>query len=502
MMSRDWFPHIIAGNNRIALRSGNISISYGELAKLVMQTRQELCARQDYLEENRIVFLYPASIDYVALLLATLSAGGLAVPLSMHATIDELEHCLKTADTDRIFVDSTLCSPELLTLADKMGLEVIRFFAPYNRVSQCEGEISLAPVTIDSRGLMVFTSGTTGKPKGVVHTVAGISAMITSLVEAWHWQRWDVIPLILPLHHVHGIVNILLCGLWAGATIDLFPRFEIEPLIQRVAKGNYTIFMAVPTIYAKLCDHLDSLQSEEAQTVVDGFANMRLNVSGSAACPVPLFERWQSLTGQTLLERYGMTELGMAISNPYLGERRAGFVGQPLPGVRVCRMNELGERVTNDSVPGEIAVRSPTMFLEYWRAPEGTRRMFRDGWFMTGDVAILDHDAFQILGRASIDIIKSGGYKISALEIEAVLLEHPSISEAAVIGLPDEIWGEIVAATLVLRNRSSINHKDLAEWCNLRLSDYKRPRRWHFSDKLPKNALGKVIKSDLRSFFN
>jgi malonyl-CoA/methylmalonyl-CoA synthetase len=226
---------------------------------------------------------------------------------------------------------------------------------------------------------------------------------------------------------------------------------------------------------------------------------MRLNISGSAACPVPLFNEWEALTSQRFLERYGMTELGMALSNPYEGERRPGHVGQPLPGVVIKRVSERGEDITDPATPGELAVKSRTAFREYWGNPESTEKAFADGWFLTGDIAVIDEGAYRILGRASIDIIKSGGYKLSALEIEAILLEHSEVSEVAVIGVPDDEWGELVAAAVVMA--SPVSEDDLVQWSRDRMSGYKVPRKWIFTGALPRNALGKVTKPSLSTWF-
>ena len=268
---------------------------------------------------------------------------------------------------------------------------------------------------------------------------------------------------------------------------------------RQVADGRFNVFMAVPTIYVKLIAYLDALSAEDREAITHGFQAMRLNVSGSAACPVSVFERWQALTNQPLLERYGMTELGMALSNPYRGERRPGHVGQPLPGVVIKRVDEAGNEITDSDVPGELAVKSPTSFCEYWERPDATEEAFDDGWFLTGDIAVIDDGYYRILGRASIDIIKSGGYKLSALEIEAALLEHPSISEVAVIGIPDDEWGEVVAAAVVAD--SDFDAGAVSEWCADKLSSYKVPRRWQLTEALPRNAMGKVTKPDLRSWF-
>jgi malonyl-CoA/methylmalonyl-CoA synthetase len=210
------------------------------------------------------------------------------------------------------------------------------------------------------------------------------------LLEAWEWSAGRHDPLFLPLHHIHGIINVLSCALWAGARVHLFGKLDIPGLGEEIAAGTYSVFMAVPTVYVKVIQYLEAASADEAAAVCCGFGAMRLNVSGSAACPVPLFERWRELTGQVLLERYGMTEIGMALSNPYRGERRAGYVGQPMPGVDVRLAAEDGSTISGEDQPGEIHVRGPNVFLEYWDNPQATSESFTEGWFRTGDMAVLE----------------------------------------------------------------------------------------------------------------
>jgi malonyl-CoA/methylmalonyl-CoA synthetase len=228
---------------------------------------------------------------------------------------------------------------------------------------------------------------------------------------------------------------------------------------------------------------------------------MRLMVSGSAALPARVYGEWFRLTGQRLLERYGMTEIGMGLSNPYRGGRVPGSVGQPLPGVEVRLVAESGEVVSGDGQPGEIQVRGPGVFLEYWNRPEATAESFAGGWFRTGDVGVVEDGYYRILGRQSVDIIKSGGYKLSALEIEAVLLEHPAVRECAVVGVADEMWGEVVAAAVVLRAGAALELGPLRDWCRDRLSAYKIPKRLVVAGDLPRNAMGKVTKPAVRNLF-
>ena len=307
-----------------------------------------------------------------------------------------------------------------------------------------------------------------------------------------------MIPLLLPLHHIHGIINILCCGLWAGATVHLFAKFDIPKIMEQVVAGTYNVFMAVPSIYVKLIQYFETIEDAEVKIICDGFRPMRLNISGSAACPVKLFNQWKELTGQILLERYGMTEIGMGISNPYDGERRAGAVGKPLPGVEAALFDEEHNMITDEEIPGEIRIKGDNVFLEYWDNPIATEESFRDGWFCTGDVAVVEDGYYRIMGRSSIDIIKSGGYKLSGLEIEGTLLLHENITEVAVIGVEDETWGESVMAFIALREGANMEYADLKSWCEGKMSSYKIPKAIRIIDALPRNAMGKVTKPKLK----
>ena len=289
----------------------------------------------------------------------------------------------------------------------------------------------------------------------------------------------DRIVLCLPLHHVHGIINVVSCALWSGAVCEMLPRFDANAVWERIASGSVTLVHGgaddlrqahcrLGGIYARASRHLEPKCS----------AKLRLMVSGSAALPVSTLERWKEITGHTLLERYGMTEIGMALSNPYRGERVPGSVGTPLPGVEVRLVDESGEAVA-PGTPGEIEVRGPSVFTEYWGKPDATRDAFRDGWFRTGDTAVVENGVYRILGRTNIDILKTGGHKVSALEIEEALREHPAIAECAVVGVPDPEWGERVAAALVLNDGDAL---DLRPRCvSGEKSGWRRTRCRHVS---------------------
>jgi len=243
-----------------------------------------------------------------------------------------------------------------------------------------------------------------------------IGAQISSLVSAWDWRPTDRMLLTLPLHHVHGIINGLGSALAVHATCEILPAFDAEAVWDRLASGQITVFTAVPTMYVRLIAAWDAAPDHIRQARSEGTRALRLMMSGSAALPVHVLERWREITGHTLLERYGMTEIGMALSNPLNADRRPGFVGIPLPGVEVQLVNDQGEVV--DEEPGELEVRGPSVFVEYWKRPDETKVAFRGGWFRTGDMAVLEDGSYRLLGRTNVDIIKTGGFKVSAIEIE------------------------------------------------------------------------------------
>jgi len=327
-----------------------------------------------------------------------------------------------------------------------------------------------------------------------VLTHANVQAQVESLTQAWAWSGDDHILEILPLHHLHGIINILTCALWSGALCEILPRFDAEEVWDRMLGGRITLLMAVPTIYVRLIAAWEAAGDDRRRALSRAVRGLRLMVSGSAALPVPVLERWREISGQALLERYGMTEIGMALSNPLDGERLPGAVGSPLPGVEVRIVGEDGCAL-GDGEAGEVEVRGPTVFREYWRRDQATRDSFRrDGWFRTGDVGIRQDGVYRLLGRQSVDILKCGGEKISALEIEAVLADHPAIRESAVVGMPDAEWGQRVVAAVVLEDGAALDLEALRSWCKARLAVYKVPSALHLLDQLPRNAMGKVTK--------
>ncbi len=485
-----------ANPDRIAFRSESGTTTYEQLLQRSASLAAALLGDASDLGEERIAFLVRGGEDYAALQWGIWRAGGVAVPLNRGAAMGEFLHVLRTAGVIRVVADQP--GAALLEACAAAGALITTFDGLQGGAIAA----SLPEVDAGRRAMIVFTSGTTSKPKGSVATHANIVAMMSGMEQAWGWRAEDCIPLFLPLHHVHGIVNVLGCALWVGACVEAFEGFRQEQVLRRVEEGAYSVFMAVPTIYVKLIKALEDLPEAQRAAVCAAFGRMRLMVSGSAALPVTVHQRWEELTGQRLLERYGMTEIGMALSNPLVGERRSGSVGLPMPGVSIRLVDEAGKEIASEDAPGEIQVRGPAVFLEYWNNPDATAASFTaDGWFRTGDVAIRERGYYRIMGRQSVDIIKSGGYKLSALEIEGVLLEHPQIAECAVLGIPDQTWGEVVSAVVVVREHGVLDEPGLRAWCEKQMSTYKQPRRFLFVPGLPRNAMGKVVKPGLRALF-
>ncbi len=480
--------------NKIAIVATEGAFTYHNLLQTSAQIATKLLDNIEDLQEQRVAFLIPSGFQYVATQWGIWRAGGVAVHLCVGHPKPELDYVI--ADSGASIV---IAHPDFEALLGPIAQERnLRFIL----TSETLPEVGLLPeIDIARRSLILYTSGTTGKPKGVVTTHHNIQAQVTSLISAWGWTSDDRILHVLPLHHIHGIINVLTCALWSGAECHILPKFDAQIVCDRISDGDLTLFMAVPTIYVKLIAAWEAADSERKKRISDGCAKMRLMVSGSAALPVQVLEKWQSISGHFLLERYGMTEIGMALSNSLHGERFAGYVGKPLPQVEVRLVDENGDLVS-PGTPGEIQVKGPGVFLEYWQKPEATVKAFRDGWFCTGDFAVVENDNYRILGRISVDIIKTGGYKVSALEIEEVLRTHPDIQDCAVVGVTDLEWGERVCAALVLKSGTNLSLETLRNWGKERLATYKVPTQILAVEELPRNAMGKVTKPSVVKLFH
>lgn len=424
-------------------------------------------------------------------------AGAVLLPLEPSHPASELRHPVTDAAITHVLCTSSTrrLAEELAAFTDAVVVDV--------RDAVARGGIASSAVPAGSADAMiVYTSGTTGLPKGVVHTHRSLRAQCAAMVEAWAWTPQDRIVCVLPLHHVHGLVNVTFTPLSVGATLETPGGFDAVATWERLASGEVTVFMAVPTIYTRLVRAWHEADQATRTRWSQGAASLRLMVSGSAALPVSTLEQWRDISGQVLLERYGMTELGMALGNT-LERRVPGHVGWPFPGVEVRIVDESGHDVA-DGEPGELLVRGAQVFDRYLGRPDATAESFVDGWFRTGDVACRTDEGHRLLGRASVDIIKSGGEKVSALEIEEVFRTHAHIADCAVVGLPDEEWGERVAMAWVAADGDRSPEPTASEfraWGKERLAPAKVPFRYMRVEQLPRNPMGKVTKSSVRDLF-
>ena len=476
---------------RKAIVSKGKVYTFSDLLERSAQIASRLLNDKTDLNNVRIAFIIDPSFEYVATQWGIWRAGGVAVPMCTKHRLPSLEYVIHDTQSQALVYSQnyySLISP-LFDKTDGIDEASIQTLAT-----------DLPDIESSRNAMILYTSGTTGKPKGVVTTHENIQAQIKMLVNAWGWNQEDKILNVLPLHHVHGIINVVSCALWSGASCRFQPRFCEAEIFNVFKSGRINLFMAVPTIYYKLINYWKTQSQEEQEQVSKALSQFRLMVSGSAALPISTLEEWGKISGQTLLERYGMTEMGMAISNPYYGERVPGNIGFPLEGMHVRLVDE-ENKLVESGASGEIQVKGPNVFKEYWGKPEATKDSFVEGWFKTGDIAIETEGRYRILGRNSVDIIKSGGHKISALEIEEVIRKNSIVKDCGVVGIPDDEWGEIVVVGIVLNERMETLPETFEPWLKELLPNFQWPRKYLVLNELPRNVMGKVTKKELQNQF-
>jgi malonyl-CoA/methylmalonyl-CoA synthetase len=422
---------------------------------------------------DRVVLSCGPSPATVLVYAGILRLGAVVVPANTAYTAPELAH----------IVDDVR---PLVAVVDDLGRVPagVRAVQPQDLVRGADGD----PPELDTAGgddlaMLAFTSGTTGRPKGAMLSHGNLRAGAEALVQAWGWSRHDRLVHALPMFHMHGLGAAVNGSFAAGGSLVVLPRFSPDGVVDAVTAYDATMFFGVPTMYAMLRD-ADALS---------GLTSLRLLVSGSAPLDPGLFADVARESGQAPLERYGMSETVMLTSNPLTGERRAGSVGLPLPGVEV-------RLASPDPVEGgAVEVRGPSVFRGYWQRPDATDEAFTsDGWFRTGDIGERDPDGYlRLVGRAS-DLIITGGYNVYPREVEDAVREHAAVVDVAVVGLPDPTWGETVAAYVVPSPGSALEPVELDAHVSSRLAAYKRPRRWVVVEELPRNAMGKVRRDVLR----
>jgi malonyl-CoA/methylmalonyl-CoA synthetase len=454
---------LIGRADRVGVEFQGQSLTFGEIEARSNRLAHALRAR-GLRKGDRLGVYLVNRLELIDVYLACVKLGVIFVAINILYRDREIAHI--TGDAEPVLVVSAGVLDELMREASAQ---------PAMRPTES--------LDGDTPAAILYTSGTTGTSKGAVLTHNNFAANATSLLAVWSIAEHDRFLLALPLFHIHALGNGLHCWLISGCLMRLLERFDHRTATSELLDFRPTLLFGVPTVYVRLLD----TRPEDARLIG---AAMRLCVSGSAALPPAVLEEFRELFGQTILERYGMTETFMTMSNPYVGERRAGTVGFPLPGVSARLIDGEGR----ESDEGELWVKGPTLFAEYWRRPEATAAAFTDGWFRTGDIASRSPDGYYTLRGRKSDLIISGGFNIYPREIEELLLEQEGIAEAAVCGAPDPVRGEVPVAYLV----GQFEAEALERVCREQLASFKVPRRFVRVEAIPRTALGKVQKHLLK----
>ncbi len=468
-------------------------VTYREAAVLSAQYANVLRAGGVVIGD-RVAAQVEKSPEAIILYLACLRVGAAFLPLNTAYTRAELDYFIGDA-APHIFVCDPKSEAELGPLCERLGVASLLTLGTKDDGSLpqmargADGDYDTAAVEASDLAAMLYTSGTTGRSKGAMLTHANLSSNARTLVEYWQFTKDDVLLHALPIFHTHGLFVATNVVLFSGASMIFLPKFDVEAIRRELPIA--TALMGVPTFYTRLV--------KESWLTRENTNHMRLFISGSAPLLAETHRQWTSRTGHHILERYGMTETNMITSNPYDGERIPGAVGFPLPGVNV-RITDLesGESLPADNV-GMIEVKGPNVFKGYWRMPDKTKAEFRDdGYFITGDLGVVDDRGYvSIVGRNK-DLVITGGYNVYPKEIETEIDGLAGVNESAVIGLPHSDFGEAVTAVVVLDPGVKLTENDVLEALDGRLAKYKLPKRVVFAETLPRNTMGKVLKAEIR----
>ncbi|KPJ04180.1 Acyl-CoA synthetase family member 3, mitochondrial [Papilio xuthus] len=560
--------------SRVALQDDIGIYTYAGLHQAASALSDEIAAQLLGETQRTIAYMCSNNASHVITQWAIWMTGNIAIPLSSLHPPDMIKYFLTdstaslvicTQEYEKLLRPITLEVSTPLLIAGREKEVTAQLYQPNTSFMKPKMEETLSDIGKsniwygENDAMLIYTSGTTSKPKGVVWTHNMLSTQIAALHTAWQYSANDVVLHTLPLHHIHGQLNSLNASLAAGARIRMLSSFVSHVVWSRLLgmgereEAKVSVFHGVPAMYSRLAADYDTMfaDGKMADYVRSTLGSkMRLMCAGSAPLPDKLFRKWEEISGIRLLERYGMSEVGMALSNPYrpVEQRQVGCVGVPLPGVtaRIATVGELKPLVTvesavpdtqisldklglsgskefftdseggewkptvtlhernqDDEYEGELLLKGPAVFTRYWnRLPQLNASDFTsDGWFRTGDTASYSAARLRILGRTSVDIIKTSGYKVSALQVESAVLEHPDVVDVAVLGVQDEAYGEIITAVIVTKDKVKLTLKDIKDVAGKKLPPYSLPRKLLLVDQMPRNAMGKLDKKEIRKVF-
>jgi malonyl-CoA/methylmalonyl-CoA synthetase len=471
-------PPLNEPTGKEAIRFGERALTYRDLAGAAAHVADAVRGA------SRVAVFAENTLETCVAVVGSIVGGVTVIPVNPKAGERELEHIVRDSAPDIVLAAPATGLPGALDAARRIDVDV---------AARGDGALPREPGP-EVPAVIVYTSGTTGPPKGAVLPRRSIASNLDALAAAWQWTGDDVLAQALPLFHVHGLILGVLGPLRLGGTVHHLGKFSSEAMAAELG-GPATMMFGVPTMYHRL-----AADAERDPEIARAVGKARVLVSGSAALPATEHARIERLTGQRIVERYGMSETLMNVAVRFDGDRRPGTVGLPLDGVEVRLAEEDGTVIeaSDDETVGEIQVRGPNLFLQYLNRPDATAEVMRDGWFATGDMATRASDGYiRIVGRRATDLIKSGGFKIGAGEIESALLEHPGVREAAVTGEPDEDLGERIVAWIVPADGERPDERELMDHVARLLTPHKRPRVVRWLDELPRNAMGKVMKKAL-----
>ncbi len=479
------------GKTETEISFGDLDRDSNRLAHLFMESGVE--------KGDRVILYLQKSLIFVVAYLSLQKIGAVAVPLNPGFKKSELEYLLTDAKSRLVLTEADK-KKLVKEVAPDQGIFIMDTGTPYQDNLFFRSALDSPPVVeikMDDPGLIIYTSGTMGNPKGAILTHGNLAHDAKNIISVWEISTSDVLCHALPLFHIHGLCFALHTVLLAGAHILMLDRFYsnavIEVLARNTGKNVCTLFMAVPAMYQKLMEHIGEKKID--------FDHIRLWASGSAPLVEAEFDRIHEIFGKEPVEREGMSETGMNFSNPIKGKRKRGSIGIPLPNLEVRIVDPKNKIDVPTGQKGEFWLRGPSITPGYWNKPRETEEAFDQDWFKTGDCGFVDNDGYYYLTDRIKHIIISGGENISPKEIEMVINRHDGVAESSVVGLPDERWGEMVAAAVMIKPGHPVNSRDIQMFCKQNLHDWKCPKKIAIVKALPRNTMGKVLKEKIQALF-